>query len=358
MFSSFIVYNITLLLSLLAVYLKKEKKIFYFLALFTLTLISVLRYDIGWDYSGFVEYYYITLGNSYSIFFKEPAFFFLCKIFSIFERGYIFVFAFYFVVGLIFLLKALKYYNIPKEGIFIFISLGYLFITFDQIRQCLSIFIFLYSFKYIEEKKFFIYLLLIFLAANAHFSAVILLPFYWILQPKINRWVMLAAILVMIVLYYTNFWIGIREKLFSIIPYYKKYAERSDYLLSTEASTGIGVIFYILISTFIVIYKKLVNNDLIVNSVFYGLLIFLFACGNLNIYRVSIYFSFAIILALPLIMKRTSDKLIKPGIIIVGLLYFQGMILTNQAGCNPYRTVFSKNAKQGILMQDTSMDLK
>lgn len=220
-----------------------KNKVLFILSLLVVSLVSVLRYDVGWDYNGIVEYYDIVAGNDYSIFFKEPFLFFLCKIFENPANGYIFVFAVYSLLTLLFLYKTLEYYNILNEGLFIFIALGYMFITFDQIRQGLAISIFLYSFRFIERKNFLKYLGCVILAMNAHFSALIILPFYWILNIRIKPWIYITLIFVMVVLYFLDYWVNLRETIFSTIPYYNKYAERPDYLLSEKADSGIGVIF-------------------------------------------------------------------------------------------------------------------
>jgi len=358
MIGSYIIYNLTLLSPLLLFLTNNKNKVQFILSLFVISLISILRYDIGWDYNGIVEYYDIVSGNDYSIFFKEPVLFFLCKIFENQINGFIFVFAVYSLLTLFFLYKTLEYYNILNEGLFIFIALGYMFITFDQIRQGLAISIFLYSFKFLERKNFLKYLGCVVLAMNAHFSALIILPFYWILKIRIKPWLYIAIIFAMIFLYFLDFWVNLRETIFSAIPYYSKYSERPDYLLSEKADSGIGVIFFICISSLVIFYHKLINNAVVVNAVFIGLIVFLFASGNLNIYRISNYFSFSLIIAIALLLKNTSQNLFKVTLVLTSVLWMQCLIYTNQAGCRPYNTIFSKEARENKLMEDTDWVLE
>lgn len=358
MIGSYIVYNLSILPPIIFYITNKKKKVFFILSLFVISLLAVLRYDVGWDYNGIVEYFDIAVGNDYSIFFKEPLLFYLCQIFGNINNGFVFVFAIYFLLTLFFLYKALDHYNIVNEGLFFFISLGYMFITFDQIRQGLAISIFLFSFKYIERKDLLRYFGCVLLAMNAHFSALIVLPFYWLLRFKIRPWLYLSVILLMILLYYLEFWTNVREALFSVIPYYKKYADRPEYLLSEEANTGIGVIFFIFISTLVLLYNKIVNNKIIVNAVVFGLIIFLFASGNLNLYRVSTYFSFSIIIAFALLLKNSSLTSFKIILIFACMLWMQGLIYVNQAGCRPYKTIFSNEAKEKKLLEDNDWVLK
>ena len=355
---SFIIYNIALLAPLLFYITNNKNRIAYFVSAVIIILIAVFRYDVGWDYSGIVLYYDIVSDNSYSIFFKEPLLFMICKIFSNPANGFIYVFAVYFILTFFFLYKTLEYYDVLNEGMFMFIALGYLFITFDQIRQCLAISIFMFSFRYMERKDFLKFLLCYILAANAHFSALLLLPFYWLLRIRIPLWIYLVGVFLMVLLYYLEVWTNLRESLFSIIPYYNKYAERPEYLLSVKASSGVGVVFFIALSVLSIIYFKLIENRIIVNSIFFGLLIYLFASGNLNIYRVSNYFSFSIIVSVGLLLKNSSRNLFRAILIFSTIIWMQGLIYTNHAGCKPYNHIFSKEARERSLLEDEEADFK
>jgi hypothetical protein len=179
-----------------------------------------------------------------------------------------------------------------------------------------------------------------------------------VLKIKINIWIYSALALVMIVFYYLEVWSSIRESLFSIIPYYNKYADRPEYLLSEEASSGIGVLFFITLSIVTLLYYKLIDNTVIVNSVYIGLIVFLFASGNLNIYRVSNYFSFSIIISIGLLLKNSSKNFSRIVLIFISIIWMQGLIYSNQAGCKPYNHIFSKEANENKLLQDEDVVLK
>lgn len=353
MTGAFILYNLALIAPLFFYLTQNKTRWSKWMVLGILVFVGVLRYDIGWDYNGIVEYFYLVPGNDYSIFFKEPFLFGLCKIFGGWQRGFIGVFAVYYLLTLFFFYKALSYHQVVHEGLVLFIALGYLFITFDQIRQSLAISIFLFSLKFIANREFLKFLICAMLAANAHFSALIIIPFYWILNARLKTWIYIAVTIGMIVLYYLDFWATIREPLFSIIPYYNKYAERPEYLLSKETTTGIGVMFFIAFSSLIIFYHKLVDNRILVNAVFAGLILFLFASGNLNITRISYYFSFALVFAAAFLLRNASSNLFRALVLGIAILWMQGLIYSNHAGCGIYKTVFSKEAKEIKLMEDT-----
>ncbi|MBN2612407.1 MAG: EpsG family protein [Bacteroidales bacterium] len=353
MTGAFILYNLALIVPLFFYLTRNNTRWSKWIVLGMLAIMGVLRYDIGWDYNGIVEYFFLVPGNDYSIFFKEPFLFGLCKVFSGWSRGFIGVFAVYYLLTLFFFYKALNYHQVVHEGLVFFITLGYLFITFDQVRQSLAISIFLFSLKFIAQREFPKFLICAFLAANAHFSALFVIPFYWILNARLKPWVYIIVTVGMIVLYYLDFWATIREPLFSIIPYYNKYAERPEYLLSKEATTGIGVLFFITFNSIIIFYHKLIDNRIVVNAVFVGLILFLFASGNLNITRISYYFSFALVITTALLLKNASSNLFRAIVLAVTLLWLQGLIYSNHAGCGIYKSIFTKEAREIKLMEDT-----
>lgn len=57
----------------------------------------------------------------------------------------------------------------------------------DLLRNAKSLLIFLFSIKFIEEKKIFYYLILMFVALTFHYSALILLPLYFLGNYKLSK---------------------------------------------------------------------------------------------------------------------------------------------------------------------------
>lgn len=90
-----------------------------------------------------------------------------------------FWFTFYFVLR--------NYIN--NLNIFIVIAMyKYLLdVSFIYMRQSVAVAIFILSIRYILKRKLILYMLLVVLAATIHFSAVILIPIYWITKIKITR---------------------------------------------------------------------------------------------------------------------------------------------------------------------------
>ncbi|MEA1851000.1 EpsG family protein [Chryseobacterium sp. MHB01] len=69
-----------------------------------------------------------------------------------------------------------------------------------QIRQNLGSFIVYFGIRYIKERKFWAYLLCIYLAGGIHNVCYIFLPMYWLVKIPLNKYVMLFLIIVSVFL--------------------------------------------------------------------------------------------------------------------------------------------------------------
>jgi hypothetical protein len=349
---SFIVYNLVLLCPLILNISQKKISGLYEIAYIILVLFSIIRFDIGFDYDGMVRIFndYINT-NSFIQISKEPTFFYLCKLFSFSERGYVMVLAMYFTLTIFFLIKVLAYYKIENEGLFVFITMCYMFETYDRVRQALAILVFLYSLRFIEKKKFKKFFLTILLATLFHYSAIVLIPFYWILKIRIGKLNYYIFFIVALVLFYVGVWSAIRYKLFSLVPIYGDYyAIRDEYMKSVETNTGLGVLFTICMLLLpIIFFNNNKSNRVIVNVSFFGALFFFFASGNLLLERFSQYFTFISFVAISIIMRENyRNKIIFS---IVFILWFQASIVINRSGCMPYKTIFSTEFKSNTFRE-------
>ncbi|NPD90772.1 EpsG family protein [Xylanibacter muris] len=77
-------------------------------------------------------------------------------------------------------------------------------ISINLMRNSMAMFIFLNAIPYIEEKRIGRYLLLCAIATGIHFSSIVYIPMYFILNRNINKWVFLAAVLVSNAVLFSN----------------------------------------------------------------------------------------------------------------------------------------------------------
>lgn len=88
------------------------------------------------------------------------------------------------------LLAAIAIYrdcSIPWVGMFLFVSLHFFGNSMSFIRQSFGIGIFFFAIRYLREKRFVPYLLIVLLAATFHKSILLLIPFYFLAQVPV-RW--------------------------------------------------------------------------------------------------------------------------------------------------------------------------
>lgn len=193
------------------------------------------------------------------------------------------------------------------QSIFIFITFNFYGYFFGILRQALAISILLYSLKFIKERKLLSFLLFVFLASLFHKTALVFISLYFVYDLKIDRKrfiIWFASIILFLILkdYILNF-------IFNYI--YKPE--------SLEAFSGDGYKMLILllgISFCAYFYQdKLLkqdkNNQLFINMVFIATIIQTLATIFSTAYRVTLYYSFGIVILLPNILKVIENKKIK-----------------------------------------------
>nr|UPO64959.1 O-antigen polymerase [Vibrio fluvialis] len=149
-----------------------------------LGLFSGLRYHTGWDweaYDYFIEHLPGILSGdiwSNNVFGYEPLFVIIVSILNeIGLSAYLF-----FSISTIFLTTFSAHRYLGKYiSIFFIVYLFYgYFQNFSIVRQGIAAAIFLFSIRYIEQKKFYQYLIGILVASLFHISSLLLLPIYYI----------------------------------------------------------------------------------------------------------------------------------------------------------------------------------
>lgn len=185
MFLAYYVYNMLLivLIFLAYQYAMTGKRAFPYMIIGIFTLVIGLRYKVGDDYL------------AYTGFFSNP------KLFPDMEYGFTSVCRFFHSMGfhpitIIMLVALFEIYffvrtfqkfkfALPWAFFFLFTTLE-LFIWNNALRQSVAFCIFLYSIRFIHERRFIPYALLIVLAASIHKTAYPLAVFYFVLNFRVR----------------------------------------------------------------------------------------------------------------------------------------------------------------------------
>ncbi len=276
-----------------------------FLGLLIIILVSGLRFCVGID---FLSYWDMFLSVDYT----NTEFGFKCLIWIMKWLGLgpqaMYLITSVFVIVPVF--YAIKFYTNDHIVIafFIFLASGVYFESFNLIRQYLAIALFFYASRFIIERRFIRYLTFILIAALFHRSAIILLPFYWLLNVKLNVRVFTYVILGTVIIT----WFFPLKDLLEHIPYY------GDYLslyrnANPSGELGLGFLSKFVLALLSLFFaNKLVNsdmkNELIIRAFTFSIIFSILFKDYIVFLRISYYFNIFIVVLLPLFLKIVTKK--------------------------------------------------
>ncbi len=176
----------------------KLKYIFTLISCILLVFLSGLRGSVDGDYESYLDIFN-KLSNHYRDYANivEPGFVVLNLITFKLNLGFNFLI---FIMAVLTILPKIYFFykrslNFPLTLI-IFFSTSYFIFDFTQIRQALAIGLFIYSLRFIIEKKIVSYFLVIIVASLFHVSALILLPGYFLFNKEISNKILYSIVLV------------------------------------------------------------------------------------------------------------------------------------------------------------------
>lgn len=178
----------------------------YISATLILTLVSGLRYMVGTDYKHYVRDYYSNYLTDFSIF-SQPALSITARIthaiYPDYAGWFILMAMLTIIPAIVVIVKRNK--NI-ELCIILFILIGCWHNSFNIVKQCAAATILFCGYNCLKERKFWKWCALCALAATFHFSAVLMVPVYFIADTKINkrRIIALALFSLIIAVFYTK----------------------------------------------------------------------------------------------------------------------------------------------------------
>lgn len=291
-----------LLFITLFVYQRKQSEGIALLFVMALFVFAAIRYDIGRDYDTYLD----VFNNPNEIGTSEKGYMYINSLIK--KLGFSFQTVIILFSGLT-ILFAYLYINENSSdkvlSLFIFFSYSPFYLgSLNTIRQALAIYVFLYSVKFIKEKKIFHYTFVILLLSFfAHKSSIILIPLYFILNKEWKSAFKILLLLFSIIL----------SKSLDIIIKNTPYA----HYLAGGASSGsispvyIFDIFICFISTYLL---RKGNNKVFYNLSFISLCVLLLGIFLQNspifvlVARINEYFLPSIIVLVPEIIKKMKNK--------------------------------------------------
>lgn len=353
-----IIYSFGMIVSIIFSYMacknnnKKSEsfRILSFLSAVPLTVISGLRYNVGADYKGYTNFFYYMLYNPNSKIIGnfEIGFKLMTKLIQSVTSNPIWLFITISIIISFFVFKAI--YNEspnPPLSIFLYVSMQFYFYSMNGMRQFIAMSIFMFSIKYIKNRKIIPFLLLNLIGVTFHSSSILFIPLYFLYNIKLTPKV--SVLLLFICTIFANY----IYKYLLMIVLNTKYAT----YIGSKYDTGTHGYIVMFIQIFILIfalfwYRKREKNKENKSYNFYCILQLFatyFSCidGLLPLLsRLRISFSLPSIILIPMsleLIKNKKERFLFQTCII--LLFSSYIIYTigfqNANSVLPYTTIFN-----------------
>lgn len=164
----------------------RPQSIFLFFTFIVLFFLPAVRYGIGTDYFATYVPMFNRISRGTNSFNEVGFTYFVLKL-SSFTSDYQWFFAItsFFTIGLTVLAMRKESQSLALS-VFFYIMGGYYFYGFSGVRQALATAIFMYSIRYIRERKLIKFLICIFIATGVHAISIVYIPMYWLCNIGIN----------------------------------------------------------------------------------------------------------------------------------------------------------------------------
>lgn len=310
-------------------------------------LLASLRYVTGFDYR-FYESAFQTIavsgldGASWS----EPGYLLLNLAVSLLRGNYrVFLFVFHFLQTLLIFTWIGRYSRSPWLSVFLFLTLQYFALSMNFLRQAFAASIILWVYPFLKARRFLPCCGIVLLAACFHRTALIMLPLCFLLSlPPSKLHYGLAALAAGAAYFLMDPLIQIAV---TLVPKYQHY-------LTEKYWQGNSFLYILLpLGCFLFSLPLLRRTDqsdssspVLINAMFYSLLIQLFITRHFILERLSIYVAIFSLLALPeavLAPSRRCSSKVRTGVLIAGaLVYFLFAASQGFHGVYPYHGIWDQ----------------
>lgn len=327
-------------------------------------ILSAIRYMVGTDYSSYASLYrYFDFAEAEEVsgLAHEKGFAVTLDIINEFADSYVAMFAFAaFVIAVGVAVYIYRYSDNICISAISFLLFGLFFYSMNFVRQFIAAVILLYAIRYIHSGSFLRYLLVVLFASAFHWSALLMIPFYFILKIRLEPLVLAAYGVFSVMLFIfsddiVNFGISI---------FYTKY--QGDYTpdinsgVSFYYAVGYGILF---IAAFLFrerLYKRDPANSIYINCLFFAVLFELLGFRHAMLSRFALLFIIpGCLILVPemvrVITEKFTEKITVPlkktfvamtvmsGFIVFGVLFYGCLLADNSNGVVPYHTIYEYN---------------
>ncbi|WP_322387298.1 EpsG family protein [Clostridium perfringens] len=325
--------------------IKIKKNILVAYIFMTLSLLSGLRYGVGTDYFGYRKIFLkINENNIESN--RDWGYYLLNKLVINFSKNPQAIFLVTsFIINFFIIYTIYKYSKLFEVSIFLYISTYMYFSSFNGIRQWIAASILFFGTKYLLERKFLKYFIIVFIASTFHQTALIMLPVYFLVNHKFKSLKTIILILIggVIFILYKPF-TDLLMQLLEGTKFFNDYNETigvsgngANFLRVVVASIPV-ILSYIMYNS---VNKSTDNKiDILINLSLINCLFMLLGTRHWIFARFLMYFEPYNLILYPLILIKFDKKNIKLIYYLLIVFYLLFCILILKSGDSnivPYR---------------------
>lgn len=319
-----IVFGIFAILSLLSLQItdKLSRQLFTLPVVLMLIGIAGLRYETGGDWDVYTYLFQIfpdlqTLRNYPALIHSkhsEEGFVLLCAVIKSLGGNIQTLFLVVTAFNITLIASVLpKYTKYPVVALLCYYSILYFNLEMIFIRQAMAVALCFYALQYIADRKPARFILFVLFASCFHRVAIVLLPFYFVLDKKLPSWVYLTVIGVGAFIMATGVhWIkDIFMDISSLLG--EKYADKAEMyttsnLFAVDRGISLGFILNLLILAAVMLFKRSIDErphgTVHLNMFALSLALYYYCYELVEVSnRFRLFFLISVIVVLPLILE-------------------------------------------------------
>ncbi len=321
------------------IYENKVSRIFNTITFLLLLVISGFRGDFTSDYNSYSTYFkYINTLSFREIFtmkfYEEKGYIVLNKIIGVFTNNSV-----YFMLIISIIILVLFYREFKRESsyiwfsILLFINIGAYYVSFNITRQILSAAIVFSGSKFLYDRKFIKYLLIVIIASLIHRTSLIMIPFYFILNYRFKMKYVFFTFLIIL---------GLNIYMDKVILLVQKFYY-AGYTYGMTGGNITSVVVPIALFIFLLVHIRLIDtnnkrNNILVNSLIFYVFFCILGLRTQMIQRFAEFFSPYVLILIPNIVSKVKDKHLKTVYfsVIIFLLVLYNYVTLSGTGYDPY----------------------
>lgn len=346
-YQSWLIYTLFMIVSCTLAFQAERKDyniIWVSLTYLVVTGFWAIRYQIGFDYVGYMDIFTAVKYNRFT--FVESGYYYLNKLFSFSKYGYVYVIAISTIIIYLLLFKMLIYRKILTYGLFFSLGFQFQFMAANQMRQALVIAGFLYATRYIEEKRYWPYVFWLLGLMVFHSTAIFMLLAIPMSKIRLPKTIAIGLLMISFVLLQLGVFKTLGTTILRSVPFYEQYQTMEGRMQAEEVGFSIVMLFYFVVACMLILYRDTINYPTISNIYILGFIAYVMFFDFHLLNRMMQYFTMLNIILAAYLCKHSLNR----GILLVIVTFFAygllSMKIPNLHGIQPYQTVFNKRLER------------